>query len=293
MIGRSLRLTVVGDAFLDVDILGVTRESNPSATPVMDVGRRLSRAGGAGLVASMLRNDGHEVTLLTAISDDQSSASVVAHLEGVNVVAGELRGRTPVKTRLFEGSEVIGRFDEHCEPTAIPVFGRPDLSCLGDADAIVVADYARGVAAAPLIRARLDRLAGSMPIVWDPHARGARPTKNVSLVTPNADEARRLSGISGTDLNSSIDAADRLRREWGASAVAVTLGQDGASSPAAATIACTFRHLTRWPETPAAPGIASRPPSRPGSPRARTCPRPWTAPLTTLASSSRVAESHQ
>lgn len=228
MIGRSLRLTVVGDAFLDVDILGVTRESNPSATPVMDVGRRLSRAGGAGLVASMLRNDGHEVTLLTAISDDQSSASVVAHLEGVNVVAGELRGRTPVKTRLFEGSEVIGRFDEHCEPTAIPVFGRPDLSCLDDADAIVVADYARGVAAAPLIRARLDRLAGSIPIVWDPHARGARPTKNLSLVTPNADEARRLSRISGTDLSSSIDAADRLRQEWGASAVAVTLGQDGA-----------------------------------------------------------------
>ncbi|HET6737313.1 MAG TPA: PfkB family carbohydrate kinase [Kribbella sp.] len=228
MIGRSLRLTVVGDCFLDVDILGVAREPNPSAFPVLDVGRRASRAGGAGLVASMLRNDGHQVTLLTAIGDDQSSASVVAQLEGVNVVVGELRGRTPVKTRLFEGSEVVGRFDEHCEPPAVPVFGRPDLSCLDDADAIVVADYARGVAAAPLIRARLDRLAGSMPIVWDPHARGARPTKNVSLVTPNADEARRLSKVSGTGLSSSIDAADHLRREWGATAVAVTLGQDGA-----------------------------------------------------------------
>jgi rfaE bifunctional protein nucleotidyltransferase chain/domain len=48
------------------------------------------------------------------------------------------------------------------------------------------------------------------------------------LVTPNADEARRLSRISGTDLSSSIDAADRLRREWDAAAVAVTLGHDGA-----------------------------------------------------------------
>ncbi|MFG1907346.1 PfkB family carbohydrate kinase [Kribbella sp. NPDC048928] len=228
MIGRSLRLTVVGDAFLDVDILGVTREPNPFATPVLDVGRRLRRAGGAGLVASMLRDDGHEVTLLTAIGDDQSAASVVAQLEGVNVVAGELRSRTPVKTRLFEGSEVIGRFDEHCESTAVPVFGGPDLSCLDDADAIVVADYARGVAAAPLIRERLDRLAGLMPIVWDPHARGVPPTKNVSLVTPNADEARRLSRVSGVGLSSSIDAADRLRREWGVAAVAVTLGQDGA-----------------------------------------------------------------
>ncbi|MFD7161119.1 PfkB family carbohydrate kinase [Kribbella sp. NPDC059898] len=228
MIRRPIRLTVIGDTFLDVDIVGLTRDVGPSAPPVIDVSRRLSRAGGAGLVASMLQLDGHEVTLLTAVNDDQSSSSVVAHLEGVNVVAAELPGRTPVKTRLFEGSEVIGRFDEHCDQPAVPVFSRPDLSCLDDADAIVVSDYARGVAASPVIRARLDRLAGSRPIVWDPHARGARPTRNVTLVTPNADEARRLSGISGTDLSSSIDAADRLRREWAPAAVAVTLGHDGA-----------------------------------------------------------------
>ncbi|WP_313902489.1 hypothetical protein [Arthrobacter sp. KBS0703] len=43
------------------------------------------------------------------------------------------------------------------------------LRALEDSDAIVVADYGRGLAANPELRTLLGDLADDIPIVWDPH----------------------------------------------------------------------------------------------------------------------------
>ena len=102
-----MRITVVGDVLLDVDL---DRRSN-AAVP----GRARSRwwtslttrrrAGGAGLVARMLAQDGHRVTLVTVLSDDDASLELEGALAGVQRGGRALRrthtgedprpGRTP------------------------------------------------------------------------------------------------------------------------------------------------------------------------------------------------------
>jgi D-beta-D-heptose 7-phosphate kinase/D-beta-D-heptose 1-phosphate adenosyltransferase len=59
-----MRIVVVGDVMLDVDLSGeATRLSPDAPVPVVDVSGVKRRAGGAGLVARMLAGDGWPVTL--------------------------------------------------------------------------------------------------------------------------------------------------------------------------------------------------------------------------------------
>ena len=106
-----MRITVVGDCLLDVDLSGVAGRLSPDApVPVVDVTGTVDRAGGAGLVATMLARDGVDVTLVTALADDAAAERVRAQLTGVRIVAGLLHGPTPVKTRVrAEGHDEIGR----------------------------------------------------------------------------------------------------------------------------------------------------------------------------------------
>ena len=72
-----MTIAVVGDTLLDVDLTGTARRLSPDAgVPVVDVASTAVRAGGAGLVARMLADDGGEVVLVTALSDDQRSVQL-------------------------------------------------------------------------------------------------------------------------------------------------------------------------------------------------------------------------
>ena len=68
------------------------------------------------------------------------------------------------------------------------------LRAVEQSDAIVVADYGRGLAANPELRALLAALADDIPIVWDPHPSGAVPVPGVAVATPNLAEAAKAAG---------------------------------------------------------------------------------------------------
>ena len=104
-----MRITVVGDVLLDVDLDGdATRLCPDAPVPVVDIAEVRRRAGGAGLVARMLARDGHRVTLVTVLSDDDASLELEEALTGVRVVAGPSGARTPVKTRVRAGQRPAG-----------------------------------------------------------------------------------------------------------------------------------------------------------------------------------------
>jgi len=95
-----------------------------------------------------------------------------------------------------------------------------------------MSDYGRGVAHRPDARAAVQSLAPQVPVVWDPHPRGAPPTPGARLVTPNLGEAAALADLQPSADRSptaqAIAPAMHLRTAWRASSVAVTLGQAGA-----------------------------------------------------------------
>jgi rfaE bifunctional protein nucleotidyltransferase chain/domain/rfaE bifunctional protein kinase chain/domain len=223
------QLVVVGDVLLDRDVVGAVERLSPDAPiPVLDQESVHARPGGAGLAAALAAADGRPVTLVTAEAPDAAGAELVAMLDerGVDVVDLGLDGSTPEKLRIGPPGRPLLRLDRGGGTRV----GAPDAiarAAVGWAGAVLVADYGRGVASCPGIRAALAAAAG--PVVWDPHPRGPAPVAGVTLATPNAAEAAALvPDPAGDALMAVARRARALARRWQAAAVCVTCGPRGA-----------------------------------------------------------------
>jgi rfaE bifunctional protein nucleotidyltransferase chain/domain/rfaE bifunctional protein kinase chain/domain len=230
------RLVVVGDALLDIDVVGVARRLSPDApVPVLDDIVEHPRPGGAALAAMMAADDGHDVTLVTAVGDDEDGRRLQGLLAGVTVVALPYTGPTPVKRRVRSAGQSLVRLDSGSTPGEVTDLPAAVATALSRADCVLVSDYGRGVSALPALRDLLRSLPSSVPLVWDPHPRGAAPVPGCHLVTPNRSEAAALAhraepsrAIAGSQLAETQADAVALVHGWQARAVAVTLGGRGA-----------------------------------------------------------------
>ncbi|MFJ8787622.1 PfkB family carbohydrate kinase [Streptomyces sp. NPDC102462] len=227
-------LLVVGDALLDHDLTGRADRLAPDApVPVVSDVRRTSRPGGAALAACLAALDGRPVTLVTALGDDPASDTLRRLLAGrVRLVRLPLGGELSSKTRVLAQGRPLLRLDDgdgralHATDEA-----RDELNAAG---AVLVADYGRGTA--DTLRSALTWAAARVPLVWDPHPRGAPPVPGARVVTPSANEARafaaRLDGArepaAGSELSTGAHDAAALVAAWRAAAVTVTLGGRGA-----------------------------------------------------------------
>lgn len=224
------RLVVVGDALLDRDLHGRAERLAPDApVPVVDAIEPAARAGGAGLAALLAARAGVEVTLITALGRDAAGEELRALLAGVDVIDLGLHGTTPEKIRVLAGGRPVVRLDRGGEARGC---GPLPAGALDGADAVLVSDYGRGVAAEPTVRAALAALA--VPLVWDPHPKGPEPVPGATLVTPNLKEATTAANIKRDSpaLSSALAAGEAAGRvladRWRAVAVAVTLSERGA-----------------------------------------------------------------
>jgi rfaE bifunctional protein nucleotidyltransferase chain/domain/rfaE bifunctional protein kinase chain/domain len=236
-----VRLVVVGDALLDADLVGRAARVAPDApVPVLDELEETLRPGGAGLAAALAAADGHEVTLVTALAEedrDEGGRALRRLLAdaGVRVLALPLTGSTPVKRRVRSAGQSLLRLDSGGGTAAEPP--AEALSLLADelaaADAALVSDYGRGITGLAGVRELLARATTDVPVVWDPHPRGSEPVPGVRLATPNraeaADLAARHRGAgTRTGLGAVDDDARTLVEAWRAHGVAITLGPGGA-----------------------------------------------------------------
>jgi len=242
------RIVVVGDALLDRDVEGIVERLCPDApVPVVDRRTERTRPGGAALAAALAAGDGHAVTLVTALGDDAAGAELRVLLDdrAIELVDLGLAADTPEKLRVLADGRPLIRVDRgERRPDAVGAVSDPALAAIAAADAVLVSDYGRGVAAAPGVRAALEHAATSRPVVWDPHPAGASPIEGCALATPNAAEAVGFvakvdvddpSGdsrpLSDADVRAApvetIARAEALRDRWGCP-VAVTLGAGGA-----------------------------------------------------------------
>lgn len=230
-------LVVIGDVFLDIEIEGRADRCSPEAqVPVVDVTGRSYRPGGAGLAAAVTHADAEEMVLIAGFATDA----------GGHWLRESLAGLTRVVELPFAGSTVCKQRVRACGPWAAPG-GRESLTpvtrldagdgrvgtqplapavaaALRTARAVLVADYGRGAAAHPELRALLAARAEQVPLIWDPHPRGPEPIPGATLVVPNNGEAEGLvPGLSGA-----CERARALTGRWAADAVAVTVGAEGA-----------------------------------------------------------------
>jgi D-beta-D-heptose 7-phosphate kinase/D-beta-D-heptose 1-phosphate adenosyltransferase len=225
-----MTLVVVGDALLDRDLEGTVRRLSPDApVPVVDEPEERARPGGAALAAALAARDGRRVLLVTATADDEGGEELRGLLRssGVDVLDLGLDGRTPLKIRVRTSGRSLLRIDRGGPPGPV---GRPTgavRDALRNASAILVSDYGRGVPAR--LRSLLEAAPDRIPLVWDPHPRGAIPVPGARLATPNRQEAARfIPEVEGEDLRAVAARARAMAARWRAAGVAVTLGERGA-----------------------------------------------------------------
>jgi D-beta-D-heptose 7-phosphate kinase / D-beta-D-heptose 1-phosphate adenosyltransferase len=221
-------IVIIGDSMLDVDVEGSANRLSPEApVPVVEPERIWQRPGGAGLAAVLAARVHPQVVLITATADD-STGDALAGLfaddyPGIRVIGVPLRGGTVSKIRIRAGGQSVVRVDHGDGYAADEPLPGEVGAAIGEASAICVADYGRGMAAHPQLRTMLEVAAGDVPVVWDPHPRGARPTRGCALAAPNLEEAKHFSSST-----SAAQLPGALREEWAATAVSVTMGAGGA-----------------------------------------------------------------
>ncbi|MCZ2825528.1 MULTISPECIES: D-glycero-beta-D-manno-heptose 1-phosphate adenylyltransferase [unclassified Modestobacter] len=228
----SRPIVVVGDALLDVDLVGTATRLTPDApVPVVEDVETRERPGGAALAAVLAARSagGREVVLVTPLADDEGAARLRALLDGrVRLIEIPASSATPVKQRIRVGDHSVARLDSGGAVATFGALPAAAATAIGDAAAVLVADYGRGTTSAPDVRAALSAASG--PVVWDPHPRGAEPVPSARLVTPNGAEATRAAGldVTGEGLAAVGARAQALIAHWGVGAVAITLGARGA-----------------------------------------------------------------
>lgn len=219
-------LVIVGDSILDIDILGSASRLSPEApVPVVDAERLVQRPGGAGLAALLAARTETEVVLITGIADDDAGRQLhdLLTASGVGVLTLPMSGTTVSKTRIRAQGQSMLRVDRGDATPVSRELAVEVIDALAGARAICVADYGAGVTALPGIRAALSEAARRVPVVWDPHPRGAPPVPGCALVTPNHQEAQAFRGDETPG-----DGGEALRQKWGAGAVCITRGAQGA-----------------------------------------------------------------
>jgi D-beta-D-heptose 7-phosphate kinase/D-beta-D-heptose 1-phosphate adenosyltransferase len=226
-------LVVLGDSLLDRDVSGrVARLSPDAPVPVVDDLTERARPGGASLAALLASSDGREVVLVTALATDAGGAELAGLLAaaGVDVIDLGLTGPMPEKVRVRSDGRTLLRLDRG--PGAPGAVGAPTArarAALASAGGVLVADYGRGLAAEPGLRAALAALSRRTPLVWDPHPRGPEPVPGATMATPNAAEAAHFApAVGSAGLAGHTERARSLRRRWAAGSVSVTLSAAGA-----------------------------------------------------------------
>jgi rfaE bifunctional protein nucleotidyltransferase chain/domain/rfaE bifunctional protein kinase chain/domain len=228
-------VVIVGDALLDIDIVGHAGRLSPDApVPVVAVDDERARPGGAALAAALAARE-TDVLLVTALAEDEDGAHLRRLLEqaGVQVVALRHGGTTPVKRRVRADGQSLVRLD-HGVAGPIETPTGQVAEALRSASAALVSDYGRGLTGLGEVRVVLADAARRLPVVWDPHPRGAAPVVGVRLATPNRVEASALAS-NVEEISPDLDGLARVTAEaralvedWRAHSVAVTLGAGGA-----------------------------------------------------------------
>jgi len=229
-------LVVLGDALLDIDVVGNAERLSPDApVPVLDSLIERARPGGAALAAMMAARDGHDVVLITAIGADDAGQQLRDLLADIRLLEVDYDGPTPVKRRVLAGSQPIVRLDSGSTVGRYGAVPIQIATAFTDAASVLISDYGRGLTSVADLRRLLGSRPSRAPLVWDPHPRGAGPVTGAHLVTPNQGEARDWASRYDIPQSNAATALARTRsdaagltRVWEARAVVVTMGAQGA-----------------------------------------------------------------
>lgn len=231
------RILVIGDIILDEYIWGdVSRISPEAPVPVVDIRDQTRRLGGAANVLNNIVSLGGKALLCGVTGDDEWGKYLSDHLEKLGVPGDGIvidRARhTSVKTRVIAHNQQVVRFDrETRKPIDTESYSRllrTVKNSLSDIDAIIIADYGKGVISSKLIHAVKKLTTGTDIILSvDPKTENFQYYKGIDIITPNHYEAGTFCRFDIIDEESLIRAGNFILDKLKCKSVLITQGKDG------------------------------------------------------------------
>lgn len=232
---RQRRIVVVGDAMLDVYLLGdVDRISPEAPVPVVTVYERRHAVGGAANVAANVAAIGAHVSLVATLGDDRRGQQLRAEIaaagisdEGILSLAAR---PTTSKTRVVARGQQLVRIDEEedraLDGEAEAALIASALRLIADADAVLFEDYNKGVLTPAVIETvHKAAKARGIPTVVDPKFRNFFAYGGATLFKPNRRELEHALGAA-VDLEHP-DAIPQAMERLDVQNLLLTLGPDG------------------------------------------------------------------
>ncbi|MCI5146605.1 MAG: D-glycero-beta-D-manno-heptose-7-phosphate kinase [Candidatus Electrothrix sp. AR3] len=236
------RILVIGDVILDQFIWGTVSRISPEApVPVVNVTKEELLLGGSANVVHNILSLGGRCALCGIIGDDPMGEQLLALMTASGApVDGVIKGNRPttLKTRVVAQGQQVVRYDrEKVGSPSSQTLARLQeylIANLGDFDAVVVSDYAKGVVSKELmdslhqlltqVRSREGR---TIPLIVDPKPINLQRFNGATVITPNNFEAAKISGIDIVDEYSLLAAGRRIQQKISCRAVLITRGEAG------------------------------------------------------------------
>lgn len=228
------RIAVIGDAMLDVYLRGdVDRISPEAPVPVVRVTERKLALGGAANVAQNITAIGARCDMVCAIGDDAAGVLVRQMLHDVGArtrTVVRISRQTTTKTRVLARSQQLVRYDEedHADisGTDMENLVSAAITATGDADAVVLEDYNKGLLVPGLIGPVISHAqTRSIPVVVDPKYKNFFGYRGATIFKPNR---RELESALGAEVD--LDHPEALPATFarlGVQHLLLTLGEKG------------------------------------------------------------------
>lgn len=236
---NKARVLVIGDIMLDTYYEGdATRISPEAPVPVVKISKTRHILGGAGNVVNNIKSLGGHCAIISIIGKDWAGKRIKNILKENQIdtllIESDER-QTTIKSRIFARNQQMIRFDEENDCHTYQHEKQQIMNyiekCIHQYSTIIISDYGKGFMYQELIYSIIDLAKKNNiekpKIIIDPKPQNKSMYKNAFLLTPNTKEASELAQQSINSKEEIIQAATKLKNEFQADNILITLGEDG------------------------------------------------------------------
>ena len=242
---------VIGDVILDTYIWGDVKRISPEApVPVFETTTEKIGCGGAANVAQNVASLGGKAILVGVIGEDREGERLVQMLTDMDLVTTGVytdpQRPTSTKTRVIaratatfadrkqDSGHHLLRIDRESKQDISPQIRKRLLdtvvSQLPTSDAIIFADYDKGVVTAQLIKGVMKHAEPyGIPIVVDPKRNNFWHYEGVTAVTPNYKEASAAVYEEIIDVSDLVAVGEKILNRLSLKALLITRDANGMS----------------------------------------------------------------
>lgn len=234
---KKKNILVIGDVMLDNYYVGDVRRISPEApVPVFRKKAERSVLGGAANVAANLVAANQQVSMMSIIGDDDNGRRLMAQFceQGVDAkLVSKLQRSTTIKTRfLADNNQQMLRLDvEDTDAITKKECGEMLQQLrenIAQFDLILMSDYLKGLLTHEFCQGIIKMAqTNNIPVVVDVKDPKYGKYYGATLLKPNLNELRSLTGKPAQTKEEIIEAAEELRKRSNCQYVLATLGAKG------------------------------------------------------------------